>query len=49
MRAREYCTEINLAALCHYEATIYKAEMMNRAERGDRSRSGLAPLFPTKL
>lgn len=30
MRTREYCTEINLAALCPYEATIYKAKMMNR-------------------
>lgn len=31
MRAREYCTEINLAALCPCEAAIYKAEMMNRS------------------
>lgn len=30
MRAREYCAEINLAALCPCEAATYKAQMMNR-------------------
>lgn len=30
MRVREYCAEINLAALCPCEAATYKAQMMNR-------------------